>query len=103
MKKSIIFWNLVYIIGLIILGIYSIEILGVLIAFKSLLFLGSWFDDMGDMEDIHEYFPAFYLNFTTLIAILGCGIGFGLYFLWDKIMLPVYNNTIGNFNKFLNK
>ncbi len=97
MKNSIIFWNSLYIIGFIFLGIFRLEGLLIFIIFKSILFFATCID--GDIEGSTKHFRAYYLNFfAAIIVMLWC-----LFMGWEKIIKPIYNSTIGKFNKFLNR
>jgi hypothetical protein len=99
MKNSIIFWNVMYIIGLIIIGFINWEVLVGILAGKSPYAFAFLVDSALDELD---NFPAFHINFLSLFAMCLFGVGTALYFIFSKGILPLYDMTIRKFNKKLN-
>ena len=100
MKNSIIFWNSLYVLGLVIFGFIFLEGLLVYLGVKSVLFFATCID--GNIESSTKYFRSYYLNFFTGIVFIIWCIVMGGDWLYKKVIKPVYDKSIGKFNKFLN-
>jgi hypothetical protein len=93
--NSVKFWNGLVLVGLIVTGVLSLEILSVVLAIMSVAALALFLDAMGHSDDYLD--KHIWLYFTPLawglfiLALIIIGIG------------KLYEETIVKFNNWLNK
>lgn len=65
------------------------------------MFIAAFLDDDG-IDGILKIFPAFIINFFGLFILFMTGVLFLGYYLGKIIFIPLYDNSIGRFNKKIN-
>ena len=93
--NSVKFWNGLVLLGLIISGIISLELLSFILAVMSIFTLALLIDGMGD--DGKHLNKHIWMWFTPLVWVFVCL--FGLAYLGIKL----YESTISKFNVWLDK
>jgi hypothetical protein len=93
--NSVKFWNGLVLVGLIVTGVLSLELLGVVLGILSLFAFVLWFDCIGGDEDkLDKHLWVWFTPVVWIMMILGVII-YGC--------IKLYENSISKFNDWLDK
>jgi hypothetical protein len=92
--NSVKFWNSLILVGLIITGIISLEILSVVLGLTSLFAFVLWFDCLDDEGKLDKHLWVWFTPLVWCMVIIGIII-YGC--------IKLYENTISKFNDWLDK
>jgi hypothetical protein len=93
--NSVKFWNGLVLVGLIITGVLSLELLGIVLGILSLLVFILWVDSLGGNEDKLDkhlwvwFTPVGWIMMIGGVTVYGC--------------IKLYENSISKFNDWLDK
>jgi hypothetical protein len=92
--NSVKFWNGLVLVGLIITGILSLEVLGIVLGILSFLVFILWVDSLGGEVKLDKHLWVWFTPVVWIMMILGVII-YGC--------IKLYENSISKFNDWLDK